>query len=300
MKRKQIAVSKCLIHSDLTATMVTAIIDSLRIVSFADDRSVDENVKIRGIPYCNSHTDSNISAGMCSVRSWFILLSYILWYEDEDHSSGSYTSGSTFISEASEYSEESRARRFDYSDVQPPLPGDRQKNSFNASSTATINQDTTMLSLDSTAPSPSYTSSSAFVLDADPVADTSHISQHPNSSTAVPPASGKRMRTEYNPQPQPVKVGIRNIAWSKDVTSEVRATISEVMGSVADGVTMLPSFYAMHGVQREIVPFAYFIAPSIGWARWFCAMWNQMVTSTIWRDSSAFYEIMQGVEDMDG
>ncbi len=56
----------------------------------------------------------------------------------------------------------------------------------------------------------------------------------------------------------------------------------------------------MHGVQREIVPFAYFIAPSIGWARWFGAMWNQMVTSTIWRDSSAFYEIIQGVEDMDG
>ncbi len=99
--------------------MVTAIIDS-RIISFADDRSVDENVKIRGIPHCNSHTDSNISAGMCSVRSWFILLSYILWYEDEDHSSGSYTSGSTFISEASEYSEESRARRFDYSDVTTP------------------------------------------------------------------------------------------------------------------------------------------------------------------------------------
>ncbi len=77
MKRKQIAVSKCLIHSDLTATMVTAIIDSLRIVSFADDRSVDENVKIRGIPYCNSHTDSNISVGMCSFRSWSILFSYI-------------------------------------------------------------------------------------------------------------------------------------------------------------------------------------------------------------------------------
>ncbi|PBK79387.1 hypothetical protein ARMGADRAFT_137101 [Armillaria gallica] len=154
-----------------------------------------------------------------------------------------------------------------------------------------------MLSLDSAAPLPSYTSSSAFVPEADPAADTSHISQHPNSSTAVPPASGKRMQTEYKPPPQPVKVGIKNIAWTKDVTSEVRATIGEVMGSAADGVTTLPSFYAMRGGQREIVPFAYFIAPSIGWARWFSVTWNQMVASTIWRDSSAFYEIMQ---DTDG
>ncbi len=84
------------------------------------------------------------------------------------------------------------------------------------------------------------------------------------------------------------------------MTAEVRATISEVMGSAADGVTTLPSFYAMRSVRREIAPFAYFIARSIGWARWFCAMWNQMIAGTIWRDSSAFYEIMQGVEDMDG
>lgn len=69
--------SKCLIHSNLTATIVTVIIDSLSIISFADDRYVDENVNIHGIPYCNSHTGSNISAGRRSVRSWSILLSYI-------------------------------------------------------------------------------------------------------------------------------------------------------------------------------------------------------------------------------
>ncbi|PBK80332.1 hypothetical protein ARMGADRAFT_80187 [Armillaria gallica] len=149
-----------------------------------------------------------------------------------------------------------------------------------------------MLSLASTAvtSSASYMSSRAFEADPNPVAGPSCISDHSNPSTALPPA--KRTQTGYNPPPQPVKVGIKNIAWTDDVTAEMRTTINEVMGSAADGVTTLASFYAICEGDGNVIPFAYFIAPSTDWAQWFCTTWNRTVVNTIWRDSSAFYKIL--------
>ncbi len=209
--------------------------------------------------------------------------------------SGGHASGSASISEASEYSEASPVQWLDYPCIELPSPNNLHESDFNAwetGSATTISRDVGILSLDSAAatPSPSYMSSRAFETDPNSVAGPSHILDHPNPSTAHPPA--KRMRTGYNPPLRPVKVGIKNIAWTDNVTAEMCATISEMMGSAADGVTTLPSFYAIREGGRNVIPFAYFIAPSIDWARWFCTAWNQTVVDTIWRDSSAFYEIL--------
>ncbi len=209
--------------------------------------------------------------------------------------SGSHASGSASISETSEYSEAFPVQWLDYPCVELPSLNnwhESDSNAWETGSAATISRGVGILSLDSAAatPSPSYMSSRASETDPSPVAGPSHILDHPNSSTALPPA--KRMRTSYNPPPRPVKVGIKNITWTDDVTAEMCAIISEVMGSAADGVTMLPSFYAIQEGGRNGIPFAYFIAPSINWARWFCTVWNRTVISTVWWDSEAFYEIL--------
>ncbi len=209
--------------------------------------------------------------------------------------SGSHESGSTSISKVSEYSEASPVQRLDYPCMELPSSNnwhESDSNAWETGSTVTISRGVGILSLDGAVatPSPSYMSSGAFETDLNSVAGPSHISDHPNPSTAHPPA--KRMRTSYNPPPWPVKVGIKNIAWTNDVIAEMYATISKVMGSTADGVTTLPSFYAICEGDGNVIPFAYFIAPSIDWAQWFCTTWNQTVIGTVWQDSSAFYEIL--------
>ncbi|PBK58730.1 hypothetical protein ARMSODRAFT_102808 [Armillaria solidipes] len=197
------------------------------------------------------------------------------------------------ISEASEDPGVFPGHWLDYPDMKFPHP---DKPTVNRG--AAISPDTN--------PSTSDTSNGAFVLKAsqrtgkrpaDHTTDLIPVSVHANPPTAPPPA--KRRRTEYNPPPRPVKVCIKNIAWTDDATSEVRTTISEVLGPAADGVTTLPSFYAMRGGDGNLVPFAYFIAPSVDWARWFCGSWNRAVVSTEWRDSSALYEIVQEEKDTD-
>ncbi|KAK0442013.1 uncharacterized protein EV420DRAFT_1579068 [Desarmillaria tabescens] len=145
-------------------------------------------------------------------------------------------------------------------------------------------------SVDVPSASSSYTSNGTFAVEVIQNESTD-ISEHPKPSVILPPA--EHIRTGYNsPSPRQVKVGIKDIAWTKDVTAEVRATISEVMGSAANEVTMLPSFYAVREDGGNTFPPAYFITPSIHWARWFCAAWNRMVANILWRDSSAFYEMV--------
>ncbi len=130
-------------------------------------------------------------------------------------------------------------------------------------------------------PSTSDTSNGTFVLNVsqstgkrpgDHTANPLPFSMHANPPMAPPPV--KCRRTEYNPLPQPVKVCIKNIAWTDDTTAKVQITISEVMGPAAGKVTTLPSFYVTHGGDGNLVPSAYFIVSSIDWARWFCGSWN--------------------------
>ncbi len=207
-----------------------------------------------------------------------------------------HTSSDALISEASEDPGVFPGHWLDYPDVKRPHPDE-----------PTINRGAGAIS-PASIPSTSDASDGAFVLGAsqrmgkgpaDHTADPLPVSVHANPSMAPPPA--KRRRTEYNPPSRPVKVRIKNIAWTDDVTAEVRTIISEVIGPAADGVTTLPSFYATRGGDGNLVtvPFAYFIAPSIDWARWFCGSWNRALVSTEWRDSSAFYEIMQEEGDTD-
>ncbi len=197
--------------------------------------------------------------------------------------SDSHTSSDALISEASEDPEVFPEHWLDYPDVNFPHPDK-----------PTINRDAAISPVPT--PSASYTSNGVSALEAyqrmgnGPADHTADPPPHPKPSTALRPA--KRLLTEYNPPPRLVTVGIKNIAWTDDVTAEVRATISEVMGPAADGVTTLPSFCAIRGGEGNDAPFVYFTAPSIDWARWFCATWNRTVASTVWEKSSAYYEIL--------
>ncbi|SJL18258.1 uncharacterized protein ARMOST_21843 [Armillaria ostoyae] len=230
----------------------------------------DAGTSLTGDVQTTYNREDGDTAGIPSVGATMVSVESV----DFTSQSDSHTSSSdALISEASGDPGVFPGHWLDYPDVKFPHPDKPTVNRGAAISPDTI-------------PSTSDTSN-----------DLIPVSVHANPPTAPPPA--KRRRTEYNPPPRPVKVCIKNIAWTDDATSEVRTTISEVLGPAADGVTTLPSFYAMRGGDGNLVPFAYFIAPSIDWARWFCRTWNRAVISTEWRDSSAFYEIVQEEEDTD-